>query len=453
MRVFRIAGLLIVASLGLNGCGPTTGSSVVQASRASNQLAETNSGLPVEIRVGDPDTSYASVEFTRDGRYMVWFEGVEGNRTGRMWHCAVNSETGTLTPPDCKGFRAFQATAFGRANVGYDASGPYYVGANTRGELVMVRPTGATTGNVTKLPVPADTSRIGIYPSQLTDRDGGYVAWLKRLGNQKELQYIDLAAPSVIRTIERQSALGRVGLTPMEIGFYRMVNGRPWVTYGAFDSSRNLQVKMADLSRPGEPARFVTSEAGNKLDPYGFAAPDGRTYLVAGVDAKPLLRVYRYNGSSGRFSQQNEIRVPAASQLANPTLAQSFEPVFKGGRILGTYQVNDGSGDARSDRPAGRFQGRAAGRFQGRAAGQFQAGGAGPSGFINTAFQSPGEIWLADLTDLSRPQVRLSGTAPLIRTEPEPLSGTNTRWIFYNTAPLGSTLLQATWQLRRSQVP
>ena len=310
MRVFRIAGLLIAACLGLNGCGPTTGSSVVQASRASNQLAETNSGLPVEIRVGDPDTSYASVEFTRDGRYMVWFEGVEGNRTGRMWHCAVKSETGALTPPDCKGFGAFQATAFGRANVGYDARGPYYVGANTRGELVMVRPTGATTGTVTKLPVPADTARIGIYPSQLTDRNGGYVAWLKRLGTQKELQYIDLAEPSVIRTIDRQSALGRVGLTPMEIGFYRMVNGRPWVTYGAFDGSRNLQVKMTDLSRPGEPARFVTREAGNKLDPYGFAAPNGSTYLVAGVDAKPLLRVYRYSSSSGTFSRQTDIRVP-----------------------------------------------------------------------------------------------------------------------------------------------
>lgn len=432
MRYIKLAGLMLAACAGLAACGGPIRSQLADAARSNNALTPANSPVGLDVQVGDPSASYANVEFTRNGRYMVWYEGVNGNRNGRMWHCAVNADAGTLNPPDCKGFNAFPATAFSRANVGYDASGPYYVGGNTSGQVVLVRPTGATTGSVQVLATGADPKRIGYYPSQVTDRSGGYVIWVKDLGGDKELQYIDLANPTAVRTIERQSPAGRSRLTPMEIGFFRMVNGRPWVTYGAFDSNRVLQVKMKDLSRPDEPARFVTTGSANNIDPYGFVAPDGSVYMVAGINAEALMFVYKYNTATGTFAKQSELRPPSSSQLANPILASSFEPIFRGGRILGSYQVNDGPSGGR--------------RFGG-------GGGGAPNGYIAAAFQSEGEIWLADITNPSAPQVKLSGTSSLIRTEPEPLAGSGVNWVFYNAAPLGSKILSATWQLRRSQVP
>lgn len=63
-----------------------------------------------DVQVGDPNVSYANVEFTADGRYMVWFEQTpDGTGRGTVWHCAIDPETAEFMPPDCKGFRAFGA--------------------------------------------------------------------------------------------------------------------------------------------------------------------------------------------------------------------------------------------------------------------------------------------------------------------------------------------------------
>lgn len=429
MRVLQMVGLFLATCLALTGCGQTIGSSQAQTARNDNQFAAASSGLPIDVQVGDPGSSYASVEFTKDGRYMVWYEGVNGNRRGRMWHCAVNADTGAFDPPDCKGYQGFDTSAWGRANVGLDAQGPYYVGANTRGEVIMVRPTGARSGTVTKLPTPANPRRKGYYPTQMSNLNGGYVVWIQIDGDARELQYIDLSNPSVIRTVERQTPRGRVRLTPMEIGFFRVVNGKPYLTYGAYDNANKIQVKMKDMSKPDEPARFVTQGSANHVDPYGFIAPNGTFYMVAGIDAKALMYVYKYNNSTGMFVKQSEIRPPSNSQLANPVMATSFEPIYAGSRILGTYQINDGDASGRPQRSAQ------------------------TNSYITTAFEASGEIWLTDITNPSRPQVRLSGTSPLIRTEPEPLAGRGTSWVYYNAAPTGTEILNATWQLRRSEVP
>ena len=199
------------------------------------------------------------------------------------------------------------------------------------------------------------------------------------------------------------------------------MNGETLLTYGAFDENRKVQVKMKDLSKPNEPARLVTREPVNHVDPYGFVDPRGDMYLVSGIDAKALMNVYKYNRSSGYFEKQSEIRPPASTSLSDPGMASSFEPIFKGGRIFGAYQVNDGGANVR--------------------------------GYIQTSFEQPGEIWLVDITDPSTPQLKLSGNSRIIRTEPEPIAGSNNIWMFYNAAPVGDNIMGATWQLRRSAVP
>ena len=374
-----------------------------------------------ETRIGDPNSSYASVEFTKDGRYMVWYEGTNGNFRGQMWHCAVDPVTGALSPPDGKGFKAFPSTAFARANVGYDAKGPFYVGANARGEVYMVRPTGARTGKMTRLAAPAVPQRKGYYPTQDDKSKKAYVVWATRNSDSSSLQYIDVAQPSKVHTIETQQKRAGQRLTAMDVGFFRVVNGAPLVTYGSLDKNRRIQIKMKDLSKPGEPAHFITTGNHNHIDPYGFLDPKGDLYVVSGIDAKALMYVYKYNTRTRLLEKKSEFEPPSSSTLQRPAMATSFEPIFHNGHIYGTYQVNDG--------------------------------GSGSRGYINVAFQEPGEVWLVDITSPSKPQKKLSGETRLIRTEPEPVTLKERILVFYNAAAPGARIMSATWQLRRSEVP
>lgn len=375
----------------------------------------------IEARIGDEQASYASVEFTKDGQYMVWYEGENGNFRGQMWHCKIDTVTAQPTPPDCRGFKAFPSTAFGRANVGYDAKGPFYIGGNLAGEVIMVRPTGAETGTVTKLPIPANRRRKGYYPTQSLIDNKAYLVWGTREAESSSLKYVDLENPSQIYTIETQYKKAGVRMTAMDVGFFRVVNGAPLVTFGAVDDRGNIQIKMKDLRKPQEPARFVTREPHTHIDPYGFVDPTGNLYIVSGIDVKALMYVYKYSRDTGYFEKIGQITPPANSNLANPIMATSFEPIFKNGNIYGAYQINDG--------------------------------GQGMRGYINVAFQQPGEIWLVNLDNLSAPQIKLSGRETLIRAEPEPLMLNNKIWMFYNAANKGETIMNATWQLRRSLVP
>jgi len=224
-----------------------------------------------------------------------------------------------------------------------------------------------------------------------------------------------------VHTVEEQQLNGRLALTPMEIGFFRVVNGRPLLTYGAYDEERRVQVKMQDLTTPGTPAPFVTNEEHSHVDPYGFVDPTGALYLVAGIDAEALMHVYEYDSASGMFEKKSEIRPPSDTMLDSPSMATSFEPIFKGGQVYGAYQINDGDPSVR--------------------------------GYIATAFEQPGEIWLVNLSDPSGPQIMLNDDTRMIRTEPEPLAGRDRTWMFYNAAEPGEDIRRATWHLRRSVVP
>ncbi len=67
-----------------------------------------------DVAVGDPEVNYFNVEFTADGRYMVWLEMArDGIGLGTVWHCAVDPDTGALVPSNGKGFRAFDSNALG----------------------------------------------------------------------------------------------------------------------------------------------------------------------------------------------------------------------------------------------------------------------------------------------------------------------------------------------------
>jgi polyhydroxybutyrate depolymerase len=367
------------------------------------------SWTPRVRQVGDPQGNYLNVEFTCDGQYMVWLEGVGGSSVnGIVWHSGVNSATGELVPPDGRGFRAFESTSWGRANPGCDQDGPYYIGADRDGRLILVRPDGPDRGRVTPLPTPPDRRRRAVYPTSLGNRTGGYVLFIQNEKNPGagvrangnswvELQYISLAEPTSIRTVVRQST-PLAGFAPMDAGFVRWMRGRPIMTYGALpEQGRRTGISAFDADRPERNSFELVANAHYHVDPYP-ALIGQYEYIFAGIDGGPKSHVYRRKaGSAGNMDfELYKAFEPESSKLVSPSLAQSHEPFLFRNRLYTVYQVND----------------------KGR-------------NFFDTTFRKPGEIWLAGLSGEGVRQWLIAPDDHAPVSEPEPLVTRSGVWIYY----------------------
>ncbi len=379
-----------------------------------------------DVAVGDPKVNYFNVEFTADGRYLVWFEMArDGSGLGTMWHCGVDPQTGALVPSDGKGFRAFDSSAWGRANPGLDANGPYYVGMDRAGRLIHVRPTGADSGTVTTLNAPTDPSRRAIYPTSLPGAGGGYVFWIRNeavagggytAGNSWfELRYLDLADPTIEYVVERQ-AKPLIGMAPMDIGFARWYRGKATLTYGFFDTDRRVQVREYDVTAASPAAVAVTDDAPSKIDAYPFVFA-GSDVLLPGIDGSATTHVYQRAPGASTFSLI-ETLTPPDSLLTHPALAQSNESILYADAAYTAYQVNERG-----------------------------------SGFYDTAFAQTGEIWLSTVLQAPQRQWRLSEASDAAKAEPEPLMGASRVWVFYSATAKGSDFMTALWSLRRADTP
>ncbi len=378
---------------------------------------------PQVTQVGDPNVSYANVEFTADNQYMVWFEMTDKRGNGVVWHCGVDSATGELIPPDGKGFRAFESTVYGRANPGMDADGAYYVGMDRAGKMFLVRPTSPTSGEMRELPTPPDLTRRAIYPTILPEQKGGFVFWIKneavpaggtnRANDWFELQYISLDDAAQVKVIERQERPPR-GFAPLDSAFARWMKNKPALTYGFEDENGIVQIRMFDLTQPNPAPQAVTNDAGDKIDPYSWFY-NGQEILLPGMDAEARTHVYLRNAGEAQFRLAETI-LPPASALEHPALAQSNEPIVFNGRVYTVYQINEGG-----------------------------------TSFWDVAFANPGEIWLSTLFESPQQQWLLSDSQTA-KAEPEPLVGTSKVWVFYNVIE-GDTPLNAVWHLYRAETP
>ncbi len=366
---------------------------------------------PKVTRVGNPEINYVNVEFTGDGRYMVWFEGV-GDRPnqGIVWHCGVNQETGELIPPDGRGFRAFESTTWGRANPGCDQAGPYYVGADRDGRLILVRPEGPDKGRLTVLPTPPDPRRRAIYPTSFTDRAGGFVLFIQnektpgagvRMNNNAwvELQYINLDEPTRVRTVERQDT-PMMGFAPMDVGFVRWMRGRPLMTYGSLSEQTGKVEIRAFNTAPASPKPFwLTTDGHDHIDPYPIVVGLDE-FIFTGIDGSATSHIYRRPAGQAANTPFALFKTlsPEGSHLTAPSLAQSHEPFLFNGELYTVYQIND----------------------RGR-------------NFFETTFRKPGELWLAKLSGGQFQQWLIAPEVPGPVSEPEPLVTPQRVWIFYNS--------------------
>jgi hypothetical protein len=395
-------------------------------------VAQTQAFAVHDVQVGDPNVSYGNVEFTDDNRYMVWFEqSTDGSGLGTVWHCAVDPATGALDPPDGKGFRAYDSSAWGRANAGVDAQGVFYVGMDRTGHLMLVRPTGAITGTVTALSTAADMLRRAIYPTNLPNATN-YVFWIRNStvagagysppGNTSfTLQYISLADPATVHNVETQP-LPATGFAPMDFGFARWFRGKASLSFGGFDTQGYVQVKEFDVDSPSTPPYFVTDDPSNKLDPWSMVFGDSEL-LLPGINGTDTTTVYQRNPGATLFSSVEQI-TPPDSLLVHPALAQSNQSIIFDDRLYTTYQVNEKG-----------------------------------LGFYDT-ITNTGEIWLSTMLQSppTESQWRLSESSDatvtsLAKSEPEPYIGTSKVWVFYSAVPNGSNFTTSVWALRRADTP
>ena len=127
-----VAALFVVACAG-------------NSTSATAPVAPASTFTPNDVRVGALDnTGYFALEVSPDMKYLLWQESA-GGIPGPVWTCAIDPDTAELTP-------AISGT----------------------GEMVLVRPTGATTGTISQLGVAANTTRKYPYPSRIAARAQPY---------------------------------------------------------------------------------------------------------------------------------------------------------------------------------------------------------------------------------------------------------------------------------------
>lgn len=380
-----------------------------------------------EQRLGDPDTCYGNPEFSDDGRWMLWFEetgqrNADGLEIARMWHCAVDPDTGDFVPPDCRGYTGFETTLTNRAYFGRDATGVIYVGADADYNLTLVRPTGPTSGDTTTFATRQDPERRGIYPSVLSDRDTIYVYWLKSIGGLSpgdadtvELRVVNLLdAPTDEIVLSRQDRPD-TGLAPMDITFPRWSWREPVITYGEIAPSGAVEIYAVDVT--DRSLTQLTDDGDFKVGQFPVVY-NGERYLAAGLFPTVDNVLYREpTGGSGFWQQVDSYRPPAENTFEDACQAASNEPFVAGGRLYTTYQV----------------------------ASCFDQ--------TNVFFTNTSEVWFTELLDGSDRHWRLSSGGSDVKNEPEPLLGTSDAWVYYTRYPLGENQNTACFGVVRAATP
>jgi len=382
----------------------------------------------LDIQAGDPLTCFMNPEFIQEGNYAVWFEPdnleLQSNNTliGKVWHCTIDPETGYFIPPDCRGFQAFDSTEKGRANIGADAQGAYYVGMNRDNKLVMVRPDGPHNGSVTVLDMTPDPERRGIYPTRLFNSNERYVLWLKQRGTSTnpqdadwvELRYIDMNDPRNEIIVERQEIPRGRRFAAMDLTFPRWFDNSTVLIYGVTNERGEVQVSRLDVATESRIPRLTTNDFGDKLGTFPTVYQNNR-YLLAGLDATPSSTVHR-ESFNGDIYPVVEMISPPNSAHADPCIALSHEPFIFDGQLFTSYQLADCQQ-------------------------------------VASYWRAPGEIWVSSVLASPQQQWRVSRLNNEAKLEPEPFAGISRAWVFYTAYPENSNPLTTCWQLRRADTP
>lgn len=384
-----------------------------------------------DVPMGDANLCYMNPEFSDDGQYVVWGERVPllneaGEGILRMWHCGVDQKTGAFVPWDCKGHSGFDSTTLGRAYVGRDSQGVFYLGANEDYQLTMTRITGPDSGVTTTLASLADPERRAIYPSVLPGSNKIYAYWLKSHGTSVapadadwvELRYVDIADPANEMVVVHQDNMN--GLVPLDVTFPRWAFRKPLLIYGHPNEQGMVNIYQVDVSQPQLlPPVQLTNDWHRKTGPYPIEF-EGKRYIITGVDGTAESYIYGESPGGGSYEIVDSFAPLADQTFSDACLANSHEPFIMNNKLFTSYQITDCQGQP-------------------------------PNTF---AFLSqPGEIWFKELLNGSDGLWRISESNTNVRNEPEPIVGNDEAWVYYSTYPPGFDETNACPEIHRAATP
>ena len=388
---------------------------------------------PNDQRIGDLSVNYVNPEFSPSGNYMLWVElNLNNGFTGKVWHCGIDPNTGDLIPADGKGFSPFTTNIYARpADWGVDNQGPYYVGADLAGNVLMVRPTSATNGNVKNIGLPANNLRRAFYPLQLPNSNLRYLSYVLNdnvpgfssstpQNTKFQLRMVNLDNPASDFLVVEQPSTFPVPI-PFDVIVPRWIKGSPFLTFGELDQGGNVQVSEFSFLFPQAGNVPVTNDAQVKVDGHPYKNPiNGDQYFLSGIDGTDEATFYKRTGHFSPFVANLTV-IPPVQNLTNPALNQSHEPFLLGQLVFSTYQVNNDGGN-----------------------------------FFETTFNQPGEIWLTTVNTLQAAQWLLSEFDPTLNvSEPEPFVGNGKAWVYYSAIEIDpqTPYLRRQFQLHRCETP
>ncbi len=276
------------------------------------------------IRVGMPGAIYLDPEFWEAGRMIIWQEQVDGS----VWIADIDETDGSLTPADGRGRRMGYAAPITRTlngpEFGYHVNGPdaYFIGWDSDGVLQAFR---------TRMWIP------DALPEQLTS------GWKQRFAlipnyepdapQCRLLYYCGWVLPPICWRHENDASSEGTVSQPASPSF----SGPRWIPneYTVIADIRVddvIQVLATDVLTGQQ--RVLTSDAGNKKDPFIWDAPDlGGRAMMCLVDVK-AIGVYRE-------MEDQWVRVNTVSIGGGMETHYSAEPFVYRGHSYASVAVGD----------------------------------------------------------------------------------------------------------------
>ena len=325
----------------------------------SSIAAAVVASLPVlasadDVQVGDPNTYYVNIEFSRDGRYAILFEGKpnpDGVATYTAWLSQVDTTTGDLVPSTGKGFSLGNAALAGLPQFGEDMTGPYAVWLDANFNLATARPNGSLAPKITVIRdgQPWDTRRKRIMPYAARNPNSAlqYITYQLRNTSVIQQYLVELTQSPTAHQLVYEEQLVKYRQSGPVVSLSRWLPNSFSFVLGSYSSSCSgspsqcpMQIKQITTYRGVINSSDITNDTHQKIDMFPFNAPDGSTHLVGGLDQSVEGGIYSFDDQQQLYTLSNIIPFhQEQSDLLEPGGAASFEPFIWRGDQYAVYHM------------------------------------------------------------------------------------------------------------------
>jgi hypothetical protein len=337
----------LIARKGIAAAAMCAFSIFILLSEASRSAAQTFS--PSCARIGPRNGAIVNVEFSPLGGHASWAESSRtGGWTADYWITPLAAD-GSFNPKDGRKFLATEHVPWGTfAYWGEDERGVAAYTSNNNNQIFQIA-VDSVTGTISshQLTAPLDRRPQYIYPSRITDAPTTYLVYLKAqtVSSQTyfDITWLDASDPEIEHPLvingTTYSFPGQFFSNP------RWVPNRKIFVFPIFDASSGF-IQVAAHHIDTGVSWLLTSDAGNKVDPFPFESPEfPGEWLMLAVAGDTKLALYRMDpAGGGGMSRVKTINSPSQFQYF-----QSAETFDWNGKTYISTAINQDPAGSRVD--------------------------------------------------------------------------------------------------------